>query len=1420
MKRHSQRGVALIITVILLAVLTLTTLAFLSMSRRERGAVTTATDTTSARLAADAALANAEGQILANALSTTNPYNFGLLVSTNYINPAGFIPAAVPNPMNVNYYYAANGQPVSGNDFLQLLANLYYSPRPPVFIPTNTLGSNDFRFYLDLNRNGVDDPNGWVTNVDNFGNVILDASGNPTTNFMVGDPEWIGVLQRPDQPCGPNNPFVARFAFIALPIGNALDLNAIHNQVLDEHNADPTVNSPLASDVFMRNQGVGSWEINLAAFLADLNTNEWGQIVGSGPSAPVGSVTWYQYNEYNLGNVNRGRAFDDARALLAWRYANEYTTLLPANLLFASGAVFQSDNIDGYSDGPLQTTLANIDEGILANQDNPLLPWAGADNTNHFFTHQELFNTGKTASGVALVQIAAGNDFSDRLLNAGTNTFGGSTVPTYDRYTFYRLLSQLGTDSAPERNKINVNYSNAAVYFNANGIVTNIAFIPGAETNFTAWTPVQFFTIAADKMLRDYSQEWLASNPSNFVATFNITNSFGITNIPVLIGIPGLRTNFVYTPAIQRVLQLAANIYDAMATNNRTISGNNFYDFPSVFRPIFEHDNLGNVFITGYTNISSASGFNTVTGPGDPQLALPHDVMELISLSLNFTPITDASGLVNVYGVPWIIGAKKGFPNFNEFSMLTLVGIERKLEITRPTLSANLSQYQTNQMYILSISNSLGVECWNSYASNYFPSLPNGLTIVARDNLSMALSNMDNGSAPPFLPNLTPNTSTFPFGNAAFINGATTPPYWPGTVPWTMTSTKPSPNSGSFDLPLTPQLASVTFLTNSIYVYQGGGFYPANSFVPAEINTISNYVDSYTPPLPQFDLVITNRLQVLMLDGNHVLDYVQFAGPDSSVNLNSLIADVPGPPISSDVGLWNTNLDSGVPYGVINQILYSTDPRTYGSSSSQPRIMAQDNGTWRKPPSGTVADAIAALNAFLNDVDHTGSGTDLNNNTSSTTNTGPSVQVPFTPVRYVYGYTSWQANDPLVHYLASDLNFTGSESGGLQTGWHLWDNTWGTNAPPTNLGRLNDRYAPWGLSYPVSAGVSVDTNVCNVAYKDPLVRSSDNWDFPTNKFPTVGWLGRVHRGTPWQTVYLKATNILALLQLNPSPRPPTSGPLTWEYWSGNVNPFDAANAAPIQDWLLFDLFTTTFNDNATRGQLPVNVGANDPNNPQAGLAAWSALLSGVEVLSNNLPDSVAGSPRHIQYQNPLIGYTPPSFANLVINPAGPAGAGSALGQIVNGINQTRQSFTNVYGIPAFEHVGDVLAVPQLTTHSQFLNWNSAAQQANGISDEMYEWLPQQVMSLLRVSDSPRYVIYSYGQTLKPAPNSIYTGSGQFFGMVMNYQIVSETATRAVVRFDSVLTNVVGTNTLGAFTVTNQVINNNAVIESFNVMPPD
>ncbi len=224
---QSRSGVALILTLILLSVTLLMTLAFLALSNRERNAASTSTDAAVSRLAADAALSAAEAQIAANIFSTTNPYSFGLLVSTNHDTDDSF-----------------------GN-----LANLFISPRVPVWLLNLTRVTMEDRFYLDLNRNGHDDPNGWVPNVDNNGNVI----SNAPAALEVGDPEWIGLLEHPDQPYGPNNPFVAEFAFFAVPVGNSLDLNAIFNETLNTNFS--------SNDGYFRNQGAGSWELNLPAFL-------------------------------------------------------------------------------------------------------------------------------------------------------------------------------------------------------------------------------------------------------------------------------------------------------------------------------------------------------------------------------------------------------------------------------------------------------------------------------------------------------------------------------------------------------------------------------------------------------------------------------------------------------------------------------------------------------------------------------------------------------------------------------------------------------------------------------------------------------------------------------------------------------------------------------------------------------------------------------------------------------------------------------------------------------------------------------------------------------------------------------------------------------------------------------------------------
>ncbi len=1372
--RQSQRGIALVITLIMLAITLVMAVAFLALAQRERKSVDTTTDTTTARLAAETGAANATAQIVANMLNgfnglgSSNAYNLRLLVSTNYINPAGFNSAlGYVNPTNVSYTYP-NGNRLSAQDLPWNVASLWYLPRVPVYVSTNPSNPGfDFRYYLDLNENGRFERYGYIPQIGpNGGFMHPDGTennnpANVVTNFATGgDPEWIGVLEHPDAPHGPNNHFISRYAFIAVPVGNALDINYVHNQA---NNGTLPIS---ANDYFMRNQGVGSWEINLAAFLADLNTNEWGQSVGSGATAPLGSASYYQYNEPD--GVNSGFAFADARALLAYRYNGN--RLANANSVFLRALpVFRNDGIDDFSDGPLQTTLDTNADFIPK---SPLVPWSGADNPNHFFTLGDYFDLSKTTIGVPPPLPPVGNDFTGRLKAAG------SSNDTYNAYTFYRMLDQLGSDSTAEDGKLNLNYSNAVVqYTNVNGVFvpTGVNVVIGAETNLVPWTPQNFFIAAADQMLRAYSANWFQSSPSNYLLTYygafprgkldatglgvtnfpnyGVTNqipSFGITNIPVFIN-----GTFVYSPAVNRLLQLAANLYDATTNNN--------FNFPHIFRPIFEHDTVGNVFIVGYTNLYSVNGPNTVSGSADPQLAAPFTVTQITNYLSAYTPILGPSGLVNVYGVPWIIGAKNGLPNFNQFYMVNAAQVTRKIEITRSSTDANTATYATNQMYVIGIGNNLGVSWWNSYDNAY----PRPLKVYASDVIAMTLTNGVNTWS--YTTNFT--TGGLTPGNPVVVNP------WKGSQ-WSGTAPNTTPNAASF----INANWSFTFLSPQSYNFNTGGFDSTGQWqIPA-------------PPLfnlPQFDLLITNYLQAYILDGNHVIDYVQLRDPITIGGLNQALADPNYVQANNIYYQWSTNIYPSAPptpYGVVNQTWVSGHPASAPTAGGAWSTAATPMGETTPP-----AEAAYFNGFFVPSFQYNGQ-TYINNLSS--------IQAPYTPTRTVFSAFLLQANDPLVHYLSSDLN----AQIGAQAVWSAkqsWQNCiWNKvddlvsqplPTPPENP--IGGRYQPWlrkGQMDTLSA-LAVVPVTNNYGCKDSLVEGSDNWDFPTNAYPAVGWIGRVHRGTPWQTVYLKdydltkayntaGGNILYV------------GTNTWANWTGDIlqnfgQYYDAANYAPIQDRLLFDIFTTRFNDNAVRGTLPVN---------QTGLAAWSALFSGMVAISNSTPLIFQG----------IV----PTYTNFIINPAGVVNSAQAnpslqplLWQLVDypgGINTTRAN-TNLFPYHAFIHAGDILATPALTTNMLNLGTPKLGyQQINyGINDEEYEWLPQHMMGLVRATE-PRYILYCFGQALRPAPNGTML-SGPFPLLVTNYQVVAESAVRMVIHVDN------------ANTATPH-----AVVEHSNVLPPN
>jgi hypothetical protein len=1353
--RHSQRGIALVITLILLSVITFMAIAFLVLTRGQKTNSATAIDQALAKMAADSAQDRAVAEIVAQIMASGSEFNYNLIVSTNYINPGGFLTTlpANGNPYtNVNYAYP-NGLPLNANDNLQNLANLIYNPRPPVFISTNgSRGSNEFRYYVDLNRNGRFDPTGWLI-ITNNGQPVRDPITQlPIVNYMVGDPQWIGGLEFPDRTHGPNNKFIWRYAYMVLPASSTLDVNYVYNQA-----ANPTKANfdPLGRDYF-RNQGVGTWEENLAAFLYDLNTNTyaWGPTYTYSPNF-VGGLA------YSATSI--GPAVFDAFSILTNRYAGRLSTLAPVSTSFLNGrSAFVSDGFDGYSAGPLMLVSLNTgpDPDILPS-DRTVRPWPGSDNTNHFFTIGELYDPTKSSV-----------DFTTRLLSAGL-----STNSSYDQYTFYRLASQLGTDSAPEpAGTINLNYDNL-VRTNTQGIAS--------ITNYFPWDPAAFFTNAAQQLM-------VSAGYTKGVGWTNllVTNNLGVTRFQIQV----YPTN-CYSASVHRLLQLAANIYDA--TTNRAYNGFvSTNGFPTVFRPFFRRDAAGRVFIVDFHEVLGTDMAFTNRAPVMADFDTGSQTNRILPAA---TPVAyDPNGTYTaepmVTGIPLVVGARKGFPNFNQLAMQTEVAVTRKLEFLKHNATDDYP-YITNQMYLISISNSFGLEAWNSFRATY----PRSLQMIIGGDMTAFITN-EFGL-------VSSNVVGFPFSNTVSF----------GTAPIMAQNTwggfddvHQALGKYSFRAPFYPGTNFYFFLPKASYTQVAPG--RQGTFqVPYQTNFVQNPRNPFI--VPQLWLTLRTRLRFILVDreANRIVDYVNLSSKDDPVDLTAALMDGaqnltttyradahPGSMWITNRGSTNLNSLTTLPtFGILNQI-------TAGLGTNRNGLM------WADPPAGFTT-ILGAENFFRTNLLKLGpiSGSTFGSPLYLTNR----FYAPYAPTRSVFIYTSWEANDPLVHYTVGDLSPL------IRTNRFECDlplssplaNIGGMNLNGVLIGAtdpVNGRYEPWG-GY--RWGSSSSTNKYTLALKDPAVTRSEDWDFPTNKFPNVGWLGRIHRGTPWQTVYLKSPPI-------------DSG--AWRLWSGNgqIFPyvgqinlnqlgqaeivtigtnrwfFDAGVSFPTNDWKLLDIFSTALYENSAFGRLNIN---------QSGLAAWSAILSGVIVITNTAPDSYfANSP----YAAPVYGVTNIQPAGI-FDVFGPSTNWPALARIVGAINRTRASLTNQH--QAFQHLGDILAVPELTVASPFLNPGTTAnpsaggytyQQTSGLGDAAYERIPQQILGLLKCDHTPRFVIYAYGQALKPAEHSLVTKGGPFFQMCTNYQITAEVATRMVVRIDGVDSP--------------NKSRPRAVIESFNVLPPD
>lgn len=1190
-RRDKERGVALVTTLIMLSLVTFLAIAFLAISRRERASVTVSSQQLNSDFMAEAALARAQAEWVASVQQSTNMLSYNLFVSTNFINHQGFNPSDnTLNPTNVAYQLQ-DGSPLSNVDQLnRALANLWIDPRPPVFVNTNLANQNgplDFRFFHDMNRNHRYEGNGLLAETDDLGRTNL------TLSPFVGDPEWIGVLEDPDQPHSGTNRFIGRYAFLAAPVGKSLDLNWIHN---DSKRLGNTLNG------FWRNQGVGSWEINMAAFLSDLNTNSWGNR--------------YSYAFANLTDSSSLAAFEDATSLLNYRYSGSFNTQPSITELFGPNGVnaFRMDLVDGYTDNGPANTLT------LANEDQPNLPWPGSENTNAVFDPQQLFNPAITSP-----------QFVNRLTTP--MLLGRSS---HDRYTFYRLMAQMGVESLPQRDtRININYDNQT-------------FGPGfGVTNFQSWNPAQFVEIAGDRILQ---------------SQFNIQ----MTNIMIW------PTNN-YSAAVHRAFQLAANLYDS--TTNRVVLNPDEPFAPTVLRPELQLRNATNVFLVGFEEVTN--NFEQVLNRRWLDLKIPGQLNQLTTNDI-------------VVGMPWVIGAKKGYPNFNELEMQLEVLASRRIKLSKPAPGSGVLPNRTNQMYVFDIGINTGVEAWNSYSTAY----PRNLELRVTNIITAALTNR--------VGNIVWPANGLPTQVALSQVEAIGPNTWPG---WSGAQ-----GDTSFRVPLATDFQ---FLPESAYFND-----PQPAFIPLSSRPAPGFEFPNRFAIPDLGLGVTNRLVYLVIDRdiNRIVDFVNL---DNMITQLDLMAELIGNqnPVAGGSSfngqLWLTNR-------VNNSINTPTEGINLqlAVSSGAPDV---PDGVWRSADQLAVSgqDKQKAIDFFLSfrgltPIFGTPFSEIQRQNRGSLEH-----QAPFSPARKLFKTTSWQANDPLVHYTLQDLT-------DLQRIDNLQLVLPTMTITNSNLGRLNARYNPWGGN-PFKTDTS-DLRSYDIAYKDPLVRRSDDWNFPSSKFPSLGTIGQVHRGTPWQTVYLKS-RVANLRQ--------------WTEWAS------MPQTHPTNDWYLTDLFATGFDNNANRGALGVN---------QTNIAAWSAVLSGVPVWTNR--DLVNGQP---------------DLSQIIIQPSALPNR-PQVEQIVTSL-MTAQS-QRPFGV--FRLLGDVLSTPAFTEQSPFLNTASTAQTQLGITEEAYEAIPQRILSLLK-ADVPRITVYAYGQSLAPAPSSVITDPGPYRLLVTNYQITGESAIKATLR---------------------------------------
>ena len=398
---------------------------------------------------------------------------------------------------------------------------------------------------------------------------------------------------------------------------------------------------------------------------------------------------------------------------------------------------------------------------------------------------------------------------------------------------------------------------------------------------------------------------------------------------------------------------------------------------------------------------------------------------------------------------------------------------------------------------------------------------------------------------------------------------------------------------------------------------------------------------------------------------------------------------------------------------------------------------------------------------------------------------------------------SWQTRDPLVNN-------------------HEWNYTpllLPFNAPMGNL-LLHPAYSSVPRLDPNANAMHVDSLSASPTYgsgcRDPLVNHA-NWGFATAPFGNVGWLGAIHRGTPWQTIHFKSSrygevevsgiganpSIINTVENHPYKDGDKVDVVSWQTGASKINSAMNQSAfvrviGPKTIGLFYiqgDVLDPTVSPDGTADLSVINPGPNQTkgkvflksNDPWV---RWAGSVDTHPANDFRLADLFEA--RLIQEQpaiapnaRGLYVANAEAFKGLLsVNQTYPAAWAAVLSAVslpgnpriapndgksqllIQGINAHRNLY---YGNQPYPTRGEILRVPELTDASPYLSSTSA--------ESTFEAVPQQILSLLREDEEPIFVIYSFIQAIKPAQGGIDPSTG----MCNNYSVKSEFAARTVVR---------------------------------------